>query len=359
MNDALYHAALSSNDLIGPKRYGMILDEFGAVEPFFGLSPREQIELLGLKKEDAAVRLEGMLGNGEKIVRDCEKKGIAIITRGDPKFPPSLLTISDAPYILYMAGKMNYSIPLIGVVGTREPSNEAVNINRYFVTEFVNFQLGIVSGMARGHDTVAQETALENRGYTVAVLACGVDIVYPASNRALYRSIVEHGAVVSEYPPGVQPDKWRFPLRNRIISGLANIVFIVQAPVGSGALITANYAEAQNKDVYVVPGNPMDSRYAGSNQLLQRGAKVALNPEDIVLDLCGGKKTAVKRKVKEMPALDEAETKIYEQLAGERHIDELAALTGIPIAELNSTLTQLELKGIVIQYPGRFYIRNI
>ncbi|NPV01794.1 MAG: DNA-protecting protein DprA [Brevinematales bacterium] len=359
MSELAYYAALSSNDLIGPKRYAKIMDEFGGLKPFFDLPAGEQMGFLGIKSEDAPARFERMPESGEKVLADCAKKGIRIVTIADNEYPAPLKTIADPPYILYYYGEFNLSIPLVAVVGTREPSAEALNINRYFVSELVNYNIGIVSGMARGHDTAAHEAVIENNGYTIAVLACGVDIVYPTSNRELYRTLRESGTIVSEYPPGVRPDKWRFPLRNRIISGLANIVLIVQAPVNSGALITAKYAEAQGRDVYAVPGNPMDIRYGGTNQLIQRGAKVALSPEEIVLDLTGTKHPSVRRKVSEMPALEPDEMQVIDILVSETHIDEIAGMTKIPIGDLNALLTRLELKGIVLQYPGRFYIRNL
>jgi DNA processing protein len=359
MNDLAYYAALSSNDLIGPKRFMKIIDGFGSLEPFFNLSPSEQIGFLGIKSDDASARFERMPEAGQKIIDDCAKKEICMVTIADGEYPSPLKTITDPPYILYYYGEFNLSIPLVAVVGTREPSAEALNINRYFVSELVNYNIGIVSGMARGHDTAAHEAVIENNGYTIAVLACGVDIVYPSSNRDLYRSLRESGTIVSEYPPGVRPDKWRFPLRNRIISGLANAVLIVQAPVNSGALITAKYAETQGRDVYAVPGNPMDARYGGTNQLLQRGAKVAVSPEEIVLDLTGTKHPAVRRKVTEMPALDADEMQVFGILSQERHVDEIAGISKIPMGELNAMLTRLELKGVVLQYPGRFYIRNL
>lgn len=360
MKDPVYAAALSYNDHIGPKRFHKIMESHLGLSGFFSLSVLEQMEFLGIRNPRASEQFRSMLSEGEKIVSICNKKNIRMVSIDDPDYPPKLRAIPDAPFLFYQLGELNHSAPSIGVVGTRHPSPDSVAINEFFSRELVSCGFGIVSGLAKGHDGIAQKIAVENGGYTAAVLGCGIDIPYPREYRNLYEEIRHKGAVLSEYPPGKEPLPWYFPLRNRIISALSDAVLLIQAPERSGALITADYAEKQGKDVYVVPGNPTDSRYAGSNRLIRYGCKLALKPEDIILDILG--KTPVKRKplpdTNDVPISPE-EKKILMSLDTETYIDDLVLKAGLPASRLNLLLTQMELKGAITQYPGRFYVRNI
>lgn len=360
MDNPVYYAALSFNDQIGPRRFRKISETFPGLTGFFGLSPEQQMEFLCIRSPGARTQFHNMLTEGERIVNDCAKKDIRMIGAEDPEYPPKLRTIPDAPFLLYSLGELNYSVPAIGIVGTRKPSPDSVAINEYFSREFVNCGIGIVSGLAKGHDGIAQKIAVENGGYTVAVLGCGIDIPYPREYHNLYEVIKRRGAILSEYPPGKEPLPWYFPLRNRIISGLSDAVLLVQAPERSGALITADYAEKQGKDVYVVPGNPTELRYAGSNRLIRAGCKLALKPDDIILDLVGKKpEKKISHQSQESLSLSPDESKILRSLETETYIDDLAAGTDIPSGRLNLLLTQMELRGWVTQYPGRFYARNV
>lgn len=357
MNDLVYYAALSYNEFIGPKRFQTILAQCKNLSNYFDLPISDQMKLVNVKSENAVAFFEEMLEKGEQIIETCRQMDIQMITLEDDNYPPKLRLLPDAPFVLYVRGKLNYSMPWLAVIGTRDPSPDAVSINRYFVTEIVNYNIGIVSGLAKGHDSIAQQVSIENSSYTVAVMGCGVDIVYPPENRHLYNIIAETGAVISEYPPGVQPDRWRFPYRNRLISGLSDAILIVQAPRKSGTLITASFAESQQKDVFVIPGNPTNEKYEGTNILIQKGAKVAIKPEDIVFDLLGERR-AMKRKQADLSLLNQTERNIIDLLKDETHIDELIRQSELPVGKLNSILTKLELMGLIVQYPGRFYLRN-
>jgi DNA processing protein len=359
MKEPVYYAALSANDHIGPHRFAKILEYFPDLSGFFALSASEQMEFLGVRNPRAEASFRSMLAEGERIVAECGRKGVRMVAIGDPDYPSRLRAIPDAPFLFYQLGELNHSVPCVAVVGTRDPSPDSAAINEFFSRELVNCGIGIVSGLAKGHDGIAQKIAVEDGGYTVAVLGCGIDIPYPREFTNLYRAIAQKCAVISEYPPGKEPMPWYFPLRNRIISGLSDAVLLVQAPEKSGALITADYAAKQGKDVYVVPGNPTDHRYAGSNRLIRYGCKLALKPEDIVLDILGGK--PVRRTVPEKrggPDADPEETKLISLLATETYIDDLANQSGMSLSRLNLLLTRMELKGMITQYPGRFYVRN-
>jgi DNA processing protein len=356
MNE-LFIAALSYNIYIGPKRFLKLREQFPDLKSYFGLSIDEQMRSIGIKTEKAVPFFADMLKEGEKILEACRQKGIKLIGIDDPGYPEKLRNIPEAPFVIYMIGDFNHSIPLLAIVGTRKASPSAIEINRHFATEIVSYNIGVVSGMAKGHDSIAQNAVLDNNGYTVAVLGCGIDVIYPKENRGLYQRIAEKGAIISEYPPGTDPDKWRFPLRNRIISGISSAVFLVQAPERSGALITGKYAEEQGRDLFVIPGNPMDTNYAGTNRLLQNGAMVAVKPEDIVLDITGKIPKKKKSIDKVLPELSEKERLVVQALDDDIYIDDLSIKTGLSIIELNQLLTRLELMDVIVQYPGRFFAR--
>ncbi len=352
--------AASTTDLLGPARMKKIMQKWTNIEEFFDLPVSEQmltLKLSGLKAESA---LSSMIKKGQKARAICESKHIKMITIEDDAYPPILKLIPDPPPMLYLWGEFNYSIPKLGVVGTRRVSPEGENINTYFCREISSYQIGIVSGLAQGHDAIAARVTLDNEGYTVAVLGTGIDVVYPTANSRLFEEIKAKGCLLSEYPPGTPGNAWRFPLRNRIISGLSQAVLVIQAPARSGALITAQYAEAQGKNIFAIPGNPVDDRNAGTNLLIQNGARVALKPEDIVQDIF----QKVPRRVqgsdwKNLPGLEKEEQLILAELGSEMYIDDLLQKTSFQIASLNTLLMKLELKGLVKQFPGRYYIRNV
>jgi DNA processing protein len=361
MNREVLLAGLSWNAFIGPKRYDRILERTGSVEAYFELPVGEQVEMIGVKAEGAEKLFRAMAGEGEKIVEACRAKGIQMLSRDDPAYPARLLQLTDAPFLLYVLGNYNPSIKTVAVVGTREYSSEAEEVNRWFTSELVNYHIGIVSGLAKGHDHIAQSAVVALGGYTVAVLGSGVDVVYPRDYRNLYDRIVDTGCVVSEYAPGTLPDRLHFPLRNRIISGLSDAVLVVQAPAKSGALHTAKYAEHQGRELWVVPGNPVDPRYEGSNRLIRDGAKIALRPEEIVLDVAGNGRELrkVEPAASKVDCLSPEEEAVWKLLEQDAYIDELAGKCGLQMGALNALLTKLELRGLVVQYPGRFYARAV
>lgn len=359
IDELIYYTALSYNDYIGPKRFLKIKENFNKLEDFFQLSSIEQMDFIGLKNPESQKKFDSMLTEGERIITVCHKKGIKIISAEDPVYPPKLHLIPDPPFLFYQLGEINYSSKLIAIVGTREVSPEAVLINQHFAKDLISYNIGIISGLAKGHDMIAQKTAIDNEGYTIAVLGSGVDVIYPKESKELYLEIKVKGALISEYPPGSLPLPQYFPYRNRIISGLSDAVLVIQAPEKSGALITAKYAEIQGKDLYVVPGNPTAEKYAGSNKLIQNGAKMALNPEDIAIDLLGKKAEKIKKlNISNLPDITKEEKIVLQNLNTETYIDDITELTGLSISQLNHILTKLEIRGLVIQYPGRYYMKN-
>jgi DNA processing protein len=214
----------------------------------------------------------------------------------------------------------------------------------------------VISGLAYGIDTQAHRTAVAAGGRPIAVLGCGVDIVYPADNRKLYQAVIEHGALVSEYPLGTNPDSGNFPRRNRIISGLSLGVLVVEGSIQSGARITADYALEQGRDVFAVPGSILRKSGAGPNYLIQNGAKLVAHVNDILEEL---NLTMITHHAEARAVIpdNEVEATLLQQLTADpRHIDDLGQATGLAAAEIASTLTLMELKGMVRQVGSMNYV---
>jgi len=216
----------------------------------------------------------------------------------------------------------------------------------------------VVSGLARGIDSAAHQGALDAAGPTVAVLGCGVDVVYPPENRRLAEKIAAAGAVVSEYPPGAKPEPWHFPVRNRIISGMAKATVVVEAGERSGALITADLALEQGRDVLAVPGNVSSPVSKGPNRLIKQGARLVEDVADILEEIGVGALFKVETgKTRPLPRLTEEEETVYRLLSPEPvHLDEIIGRSGLAAQEVLAGLMFLEIKGLVRQLPGKFYV---
>jgi DNA processing protein len=244
----------------------------------------------------------------------------------------------------------------VAVVGTRRATTYGKECTQLLVRGLVESGVTVISGLAYGIDTEAHRTAVAAGGRTIAVLGCGVDIVYPADNRKLYQAVVEHGALVSEYPVGTNPDSGNFPRRNRIISGLCLGVLVVEGSIQSGARITADYALEQGRDVFAVPGSILRESGAGPNYLIQNGAKLVAHVNDILEEL---NLTMITHHAEARAVIpdNEVEATLLAQLSADpRHIDDLGQATGLPAAEIASTLTMMELKGMVRQVGSMNYV---
>jgi len=276
--------------------------------------------------------------------------GTKLITYWDEEYPQSLKNIPDPPVCLFVKGKWEYlSYNLFAVVGTRKMTSYGKQVTERFVSE-ISKHFVIVSGMAYGVDTIAHSTALRLNRPTIAVLGCGVDVVYPKSNKMLYEQIIDNGCVVSEYLPWESPKKFTFVERNRIISGLSVGVLVTEAGVESGALITAKYAIEQGRDVFAVPGDIFRTTSQGTNYLIKSGAFVATEPSDI-LEYYGFKDY---RKIVE---LTDDEAQIFGAIESEVTIEEMSEKLNVPISQVMLILTTLELKGLVYRTERNTYAR--
>lgn len=287
-----------------------------------------------------------------------EKNGIAAVTRISALYPERLSNIVDAPPTLYVKGNPDLNGErVLAVVGTRAPSYEGRKTATEFSKVFAQNGVTVVSGLARGIDTCAHKGCLAEGGRTVAVLGGGVNCVTPAENIPLAEEIIaKGGSVVSETQPDEMPQKWSFPARNRIISGLSSGVLVVEGRRTSGALITADYALDQSRDVYAVPGSIYASVSEGTNFLIQNGAFPALSPWDILESQHWASREPVKAASKPDVELTEDEKLILDRLQVEPlSFDEIAAATGFSAQALNSHLTMMILRGIIIKTPGNIY----
>lgn len=338
-----------------------LLEAHGEPAAIFAAGPAawagwRQGEALAGRLQEAARR------DVSRELETLESENIALICRRDPRYPPLLAMIDDPPPVLFVRGQWRVGqMPCVALVGTRHASPYGELVAEQLGRELASAGVGVISGLALGIDAAAHDGALQAGGYTAAVLGTGVDRPYPAANQALYRKLVEQGAVVSEFPLGTRPQPWHFPVRNRIISGLCRAVVVVQAPRRSGALLTAQQALEQNREVMAVPGNITEARQAGCHELLRDGALLVRGAEDILEALNLPAEAPAEPSAELPPPLalqgDEA------TLAGTlgltpMGIDDLIEKTGLATPAVQATLITLELKGVARRLPGNQFVRQ-
>ena len=345
------------------------LELAGHFESAAALWQAEDYSAFGLPEAACRSLADKDLSEAEKILRKCRELGVSTLCAGDAAYPRRLRNIAEPPVVLYYRG----TLPdfdreaAVGVVGTRRASAYGMMAAERISRQIAERGGLVISGMAAGIDAQAGWGAIHGGGVTVAVLGGGVDVIYPATNRDLYRAVEQQGCLLSEYPPGTKPSQWTFPQRNRIVSGLSCAILVVEAPEKSGTMITARYAAMQGRDVFVVPGH-IDSEFcAGSNALLRDGARLATCGWDILCEYEGLFPDKLHRQPGAPPAqpkpapaparFDQAtaeEQAILDQLLqGDRLADELIAASGLEPQKALATLTMLELKGMITTLPGR------
>ncbi|UCF57023.1 MAG: DNA-processing protein DprA [Deltaproteobacteria bacterium] len=340
-----------------------LLDKFESPEHIFQASISELTDIEGVRK-DAARRIvnrEFSVDPSEEVKR-VEKCGARIIPYLDPSYPIALKEIHDPPMLLYVKGRdIPQNVTFISVVGSRNPTPYGVKSAEKIGQGLGRRGLGVVSGMARGIDSAAHWGCLAGRGFTIAVLGTGIDIIYPASNKKLANKIIEKGAVITEFPLGTPPEPKNFPIRNRIISGLCRGVVIVEATKKSGSLITASLALEQGREVFAVPGSIHSFKSTGCHFLIKQGARLIENSDD-VLDELGlnydyAPKTDTLRE-RPLPPMDESEKAIYDMIGDyPLHIDQITRQGNLAPGKAASILMRMELKGIIRQLPGKTFVR--
>lgn len=355
-DEAKYWVAFHRVPYIGPVRLERLERHFGSLGAAWRASATSLSAVLDSRAVESLLSQRGGFDPDDELAR-IERLGIRPLTLRDPGYPRLLAQIPGAPPVLYVRGALTEAdSAAVAIVGTRRSTAYGRDVATRIAEDLAGAGVTVVSGLARGIDAVAHQAALRSGGRTVAVLGSGPDIIYPPEHRLLAERIVEQGAVLSDYPPGRKPDAQNFPARNRIISGLSLGVVLVEAPERSGALITADFAADQGRDVFVVPGNVTSAASAGSNRLLRDGARPVTSAADVLEDLRLGNEAAP---VQVALPLDDDERRVVALLGSEPvHIDDVAAQAGMEIAQAAVVLMTLELGGAVRNVGAQHYTRT-
>jgi DNA processing protein len=342
-----------------------VLDRYPTPADAFA-SPRIELRALGFD-EDLADRFHspGLRDRAQKEFDRLGKNGYSLLTFADVEYPVSLKEVFDPPYVLYCAGRTEaLQGPAIAIVGTRRPSPYGRAVAERLAEDLAARGLTVVSGMARGIDAIAHEGALKG-GRTIAVLGSGLLQIYPPENRRLAARIAEGGAVVTEFPPDAEPIGFHFPLRNRVISGLALGVVVIEAAEKSGSLITAALALEQNREVMAVPGNVTSALSRGAHGLIKKGAALIEDWEDVAEALPSPVREAVLAEkageTRPLPFVSDEEAAVLGRLAPDEavSVDELTERCGRTVPEMLALLLSLEIKGAVKAAPGQRYLRSL
>jgi DNA processing protein len=360
MDHSKYWVWLSAIPKVGARRCIKLLEHFKEPKGIWEASKDELLTLQFMNEETIyQVLNKRYRQEAEKHVENIIKQKISIVTIKSEVYPYYLKNIHDPPIVLYTNGGLNIDEKFVAVVGSRKASSYGLEVAQRISNELSGLGITVVSGMARGIDSSAHNGALKAEGRTIAILGCGPDIVYPSENKALMDRIRQSGAVISEYLPGTQPVPQNFPARNRIISGLSLGVVVVEAGIKSGSLITADFALEQGREVFAVPGNINSLNSKGTNRLIKDGAKIVTCIDDIIEELNvsvqkNSRSSGARKSIINFDSLEKDELGIVKQLeVEEMHIDRLAAMSGLSMHVINSTLIILEMKGIIEQIPGK------
>lgn len=342
---------------IGSVRFKALLDGFGNAEAAWNASPEALVDAGFSRKIVESFQRVRKGVSLEQIWERIQSLGVHVLTWDDEGYPRHLKEIDQPPPVLYIRGSlMPEDEWAVAIVGTRRVTSYGRQVAEEVATTLAHSGVTIVSGLARGVDSIAHQAALNAGGRTLAVLGNGVDLVYPPEHRRLADQIIEHGALVSDYALGTPPDGLNFPPRNRIISGLSMAVIIIEAGQTSGALITAEFAAEQGRDVFAVPGNINAPQSQGTNRLIRDGAQPLLSPQDVLEALNLTMVTEHQAARVALPT-DPIESRLYKLLSREpMHVDEIHAQANMPIETVSATLAMMELKGMVRQVGGMNYI---
>lgn len=357
--DLPYWLAFARVPRIGGKRTALLEAHFDSLREAWQ-APRIELQAAGLDDSTirSAIRARGTV-EPEAELAALQAAHVVAFTWHDPEYPPRLKQIDDRPPLLYMRGEIESRDEWsVAVVGTRRVTAYGRQMTEELSRGLASNSVTVVSGLARGVDGIAHRAALDAGGRTIAVVASGLDTVYPPEHKGLAQEIAERGAVLSEQPLGIPPRADYFPRRNRILSGLTLGTLVVEAGKGSGALHTANHANEQNREVFAVPGRVTSPLSVGSNALIQQGmAKLVTEVGDILEEL---NLQMVERQVEfaELIPQDETQAAVLQHLTREpRHVDEAVRLAGLPVAVVTSTLAMLELRGLIRQVGPMTYVR--
>ncbi len=353
--------ALSLVKNMGPVGFKNLMEKFGSVREIF---EAKEGEFNRAKKRGPvlweSLKEADLLSRADDEIEKAARHGIRILPIYDEHYPAVLRQIYDPPILLYVKGTLPSEDALkVAVVGSRVPSIYGKRMATQISSDLAQAGVVVISGLALGIDTAAHEGALAGKGITVAVLGGGILKLYPKENKKLADKICENGALVSEYPVEMAPDPSYFPVRNRIISGLSTAVLVVEAKEKSGALITADAALDQNREVFALPGNADSSKSMGTNALLKQGAHLVLSAEDILAELgfsMPKKKASIRGACLPAGRLSAEEENFFSLLeSGPVQLEEIVETTGISLQKALTVLSYLEMKGLVKEAPGKYF----
>ncbi|MEI7542890.1 MAG: DNA-processing protein DprA [bacterium] len=352
---------------IGSVKLNRLIGRFGSPEKVFEGKAQDLSQVVGIGPEIIRyITYFNDFYSVEKEIKECADKNIQIITVLDENYPQQIRNIYDPPPVLYCAGlydKWPANALNIGIVGTRMATDYGERALKKILNEMKQTKLmfAVVSGMARGIDCIAHMESVKENIYTAAILGFGLNKIWPFEKHYIAQHIIKAGVIMSEFPLDMLPLKQNFPRRNRVISGLSDGVLVVEAGERSGALITADYALEQGREVFAIPGNIFADKSIGANNLIKQGAKSVMSIYDITEEfelLAKPKERNVQQEIS-LLKLDENEKKVYDVLSSEKkHIDNISIESNIEIIKLSSILTILEMKGIVTQMSGKTFVRK-
>lgn len=350
LSDHKYWLGFSLVPEIGAKRLSLLYNWFGDLGTAWRAAESE-LSQSGLDQQPIAniITARRTIDLNMEMAK-VEKAGAWLVTIADAFYPAQLKKLPDAPPVLYVKGTLEPEDDrALAMVGTRKATTYGREVAHGFAKSLANHDVTIVSGLAQGIDAAAHRGALDGGGRTLAVLGSGIDRVYPLDHLKLAQEICQHGALISEFPIGTPPEARNFPRRNRIISGLSLGVLIVEAPEKSGAIITASVAAEQGRDVFAIPGNIFNAANRGTNRLIQDGAKLIMDVQDILDEFNIVHRSVQTRTVTEQIApANPTEIQLLDFMSADPlHIDDLVRMSGLSVPVVSSTLTILELKGLV------------
>lgn len=349
--------ALSQVTHIGPVRLGRLRERFGTLDVAWRADERELARVLDERTCRAVLTAREKV-DPETVMDRIAGAGAEIATVLDDEYPRILREIPGPPPVLYFRGTLpEQDEPTVAVVGTRRATSYGRDVTSRIASDLAAAGVCIVSGLAKGIDGHAHRAALEAGGRTIAVLASGVDSIYPPEHRQLADRIVESGSLVSDYPPGTRPEASNFPARNRIISGLSLATVVIEAPLRSGALITVGFAADQGRDVYAVPGSILSGASEGTNRLLRQGAIPLTSAADLLDELHLSTASPKTEPAQTAFPMSDEERSIYALVTAEpQHIDELAYSAGLAISQAAALMTMLELKGLIANVGAQHFV---
>jgi DNA processing protein len=360
--DIYYDVALSFVQGVGPKVTAALIEEFGSARLVLSAPLKQLLRIEGMGEIRArAIKDTCVFARAEKEINYAVAKGITILSPLSEAYPKRLLHCADAPGLLYYRGTANLNrTKIVAVVGTRKNTEYGQRLTHELLEGLSGQEdLLVVSGLAHGIDTLAHKAALSHQVETVGVLGHGLGSIYPAANRALAKSMLEHGGLLTEFPFETKAEKGNFPARNRIVAGLSDVTVIVESDIKGGALITGYIANSYNREVAAFPGRAYDNRSSGTNMMIRKNLAALISSADDLLELMGWqqRKKQDTATAQLMLQLSEEEQTILKLLQAKDsvHADELQQCSGMGSTQLASTLLLLEMQGLVKTLPGKSY----